>query len=50
VAADSGTILSALRDGSSHGWLRFRSGGGVTEIDYSPLLNETEKSLLHGAY
>jgi hypothetical protein len=50
VAADSGAILSALRDGSAHGWLRFRSGGGVTEIDFSPLLNENEIALLHGPH
>jgi len=50
VAANSGTILSAFRDGSAHGWLRFRSGGGVMEIDFSPLLNENEIALLHGPH
>lgn len=50
VLADPGTILTMLRDGSSHGWVRLRSGGGVTEIDFSPLLTENELSLLHGTH
>jgi len=50
VAAEPGTIISALRDGTSHGWLRLRSGGGITEIDFSPLLEENEQALLHGTH
>ena len=46
VNADPGTILHHLRQASSHQWLRLRSGGGVTEIDFSPLLTPYEISLL----
>jgi hypothetical protein len=50
VAADPGTVLAHLRSGSAMGLLRFRSGGGVTEIDFSQLLTDTELSLIHGAH
>lgn len=46
VNSDPGTILQDLRQASSHQWLRLRSGGGVTEIDFSPLLTPSEASLL----
>jgi hypothetical protein len=50
VAADPGSVLAHLRSGSAMGLLRFRSGGGVTEIDFSQLLTPNELSLIHGAY
>ena len=40
-------ILSHLRNGSLSGWLKLRSGGGVTEIDFSKLLTEIELQHLH---
>jgi len=46
VNTDPGTILHHLRQASSHQWLRLRSGGGVTEIDFSPLLTPSEVTLL----
>jgi len=46
VNAEPGTILHQLRQASAHQWLRLRSGGGVTEIDFSPLLTPSEVTLL----
>jgi hypothetical protein len=46
VNAEPGTILHHLRQASTHQWLRLRSGGGVTEIDFSPLLTPSEIPLL----
>lgn len=46
VNAEPGTILHHLRQASAHQWLRLRSGGGVTEIDFSPLLTTSEVTLL----
>lgn len=46
VNAEPGTILHQLRQASAQQWLRLRSGGGVTEIDFSPLLTPSEVSLL----
>lgn len=50
VAADPGSVLTHLRSGSAMGLLRLRSGGGVTEIDFSQLLTPNELSLIHGAH
>lgn len=50
VACDRESILLALRDGSARGWLRLRSAGGVTEIDFSTLLTNKEITLVHGPH
>ena len=42
-------VISHLKDASRHGWVLLKHSGGVTEIDFSPLLSEQELSLLHGA-
>jgi len=49
VNSNSGTIVPKLREGATHRWLRLRSGGGVTEIDFSPLLTDKELPLLYDA-
>ena len=49
VAADHSTATSHLSSASSRGWLRFLSGGGVTEIDFEPLIRRHEQEVLHGA-
>ena len=48
VAQDSITIQSHLSTGSSRGWLRYRSSGGITELDFTPMLTPQERELLHG--
>jgi len=40
-------IIDHLRNGSLSGWLKLRSGGGVTEIDFSKLLSENELQHIH---
>lgn len=40
-------ILNHLADASAHGWLRLRNAGGVTEIDFSPLLTQQEQDIFH---
>ena len=44
---DPSQIIDHLVDASAHGWLRLRNAGGVTEIDFSPLLTRQELELLH---
>jgi hypothetical protein len=46
VAADPVQAASHLATASLRGWLRFRQAGGVTEIDYSPLLTPAERASL----
>jgi hypothetical protein len=48
VAQDSATIQSHLATGAARGWLRYRSAGGIMEIDFNPLLTQQEQELLHG--
>jgi hypothetical protein len=38
VATDHSTTVSHLSSASSQGWLRFLSSGGVTEVDFEPLI------------
>ena len=44
------SVASWLHQGASRGWLRLRSGGGVTDIDFSPLLTQQELDLIHGSH
>jgi len=46
----STAVTSWLHQGASRGWLRLRSGGGVTDIDFSPLLTLQEVDLVHGSH
>lgn len=48
AGAESPLIVTHLTTASRHGWLRFRQGGGVMEMDFSPLLLPVEEALLHG--
>lgn len=48
VAVSPPQAIDHLKEASKHGFLRLRHAGGVTEIDFSPLLNESELSSLHG--
>jgi hypothetical protein len=48
VGAEPTLILAHLSTASRLGWLRFRQGGGVMELDFSPLLLPEEEALLHG--
>ncbi len=48
VGVNPPQAIDHLKEASKHGFLRFRHAGGVTEIDFSPLLNESELSSLHG--
>ena len=43
-------VASWLHQGASRGWLRLRSGGGVTDIDFSPLLTQQEINLVNGSH
>ena len=47
VARTPEQLISHLSDASSHGWLRLRNAGGVTEIDFSSLLTPQEQDTLH---
>ena len=46
---DSTILQSHLSSGSARGWLRYRSAGGVIEIDFTPMLTVQERELLHGS-
>jgi hypothetical protein len=48
VAVSPPQAIEHLKEASKQGFLRLRHAGGVTEIDFSPLLNESELSSLHG--
>lgn len=50
AAAEPQTVISHLTLAASRGWLKMRYGGGVTELDFSPLLAPEEEALLHGAH
>ncbi|MCX6876906.1 MAG: hypothetical protein NTW21_24295 [Verrucomicrobia bacterium] len=47
AAAEPAQIIAHLASGSGRGWLRLRSAGGITEIDFSPILTDRETQLLH---
>jgi hypothetical protein len=49
VAPDAFLVAHHLAAASARGWLRFRQGGGVVEIDCSPLLTAEEREWLHDA-
>lgn len=49
VNADPQLIIAHLSTASRQGWLRFRYGGGVMELDFSPLLLPEEEIWLHGS-
>lgn len=40
-------LLGHLADAAGRGYVRFRHSGGVVEIDYSPMLTEQERHLIH---
>jgi hypothetical protein len=48
VSQDTSVLKTHLSSGSARGWLRYRSAGGVTEIDFSPMLTSKERELLNG--
>lgn len=48
VSQDHLTILSHLSAASARGLLRYRSGGGILEIDFTPMLTPKERELLYG--
>ena len=48
IGADPSLITAHLSTASRQGWLRFRHGGGVMEMDFSPLLLPEEEIWLHG--
>ncbi len=48
VAVSPPQAIEHLKEASKQGFLRLRHAGGVTEIDFSPLLNESELTSLHG--
>jgi hypothetical protein len=50
VGSDPATVISHLASAQARAWLRFRHGGGVTEIDFSQLLTPQEREILHGAH
>lgn len=50
IAAEPAQIIAHLASGSGRGWLRLRSAGGITEIDFSPILTDRETQLLHGTH
>lgn len=43
-------IVSHLSTASARGWVRFRHGGGVFEIDFAPMLSPAEQGVLLGAH
>jgi len=47
AGVDAHTALTHLAWASHQGWLRLRNAGGVTEIDFSPILNAEELGLRH---
>ncbi len=50
AAIEPQTAIAHLSLAASRGWLRFRHGGGVTEVDFSSMLTPEEERLLHGAH
>lgn len=48
VAAPAPKLVANLSVASARGWLRFRHAGGVTEVDFSPLLTAAEAEELDG--
>jgi hypothetical protein len=49
IGAEPALIIAHLSTASRQGWLRFRHGGGVMEMDFSALLLPEEEALLHGS-
>ncbi len=50
VAQDRTVLVSHLTTASGRGLLRFRHAGGVTEIDFEPLLNHDERQVIHESH
>lgn len=50
VSPDPGLVIGHLQSGHLQGWVRFRHAGGVSEVDFSPLLTASEQESLHGAH
>jgi hypothetical protein len=50
VAPDAHVIQSHLSSASGRGWMRFRRAGGVTEIDFTPMLTPRERDGLHESH
>jgi hypothetical protein len=50
VGASSFTLVQHLATASARGWVRFRHAGGVSEIDFAPLLTAHELEVLLGAH
>ena len=50
IGASAPKILSMLPMAQRMGWVRYRHFGGVTEIDFTPLLTPNEQEVLHGTH
>ena len=50
VGVDQPTLASHLAAGAARGLLRYRSAGGVVEIDFTPLLTDAERQVLNGTH
>jgi len=47
AGVDNHSALTHLSWATNQGWLRLRNAGGITEIDFSPLLTPQENELCH---
>ncbi len=50
VAPDPSVIIAHLSTATTPGWLRFRHGGGVLEIDFSAFLTRQEQEAFRGTH
>ena len=50
VGAEPSLILTHLLKASRNGWLRFRHGGDVVEIDFTGLLLPEEEVFVNGSH
>jgi hypothetical protein len=48
VAADTATIVTHLSSAAARPYVRFRHAGGVTEVDFSPMLTTEELKIANG--
>lgn len=48
VGANESLVISHLSSASTQGWLRFRHSGGITEIDFEPLLERYLEEVASG--
>jgi len=48
VTTDPAQVTAHLAAASARGWVRFHQAGGVTEIDFAPLLTSDEQEHCHG--